>query len=239
MRSTDRPRAPEAIGALEAHIHDHPYRDHPQGLLIRALAAAGRRTDALRSYQTYRAFLADDVGLEPTDELRAIEHRVATGWDGIDDDTRPTPSARRPRWSTPPSIPEPLAAPTTPIGRQAELDQLADAAAGALDATRLGIVVLSGEAGIGKTTLVGEFVRRHCLPHGRRVWYGRSDELAVEPLQPFRGLLAQLIADLPDQVISAHVAARGADLAPAVPALQRYLPASPSSDASGADRPDT
>lgn len=230
-------RAPEAIGVLEGHVHDHLYRDHlyrdhPQGLLIRALAAAGRRTEALRSYQTYRTLLADDAGLEPSDELRAIERRVATGWDGIDDDTRPAPGARRPGWTTPPSIPEPLAAPTAPIGRQAELDLLADAAAGVLDANRLGIVVLSGEAGIGKTTLVGEFARRHCLPHGRRVRYGRSDELAVEPLQPFRGLLTQLIDDLPDQVISAHVAARGADLVPVVPMLQRYLPASLPPDAS-------
>ena len=47
-------RVDEAIARLEPHLIEHPYRDRPRGLMMRALAAAGRTTEALRVYQTYR-----------------------------------------------------------------------------------------------------------------------------------------------------------------------------------------
>jgi DNA-binding SARP family transcriptional activator len=72
-------RTDEAIGVLEAHVAEHPFRDHPRGLLMRALAAAGRRTEALRAYQSYRSFLAEEAGLEPSAALREIEREVAEG----------------------------------------------------------------------------------------------------------------------------------------------------------------
>lgn len=50
-------------------------------------------------------------------------------------------------------------------------------------------VLLSGEAGIGKTTLVAVFARDHCLPSGWNVLYGRCNETVAAPFEPFRGLL--------------------------------------------------
>ena len=52
------------------------------GLLIRALALAGRQADALRAFQNYHSVLADELGTEPSPEVVRIERRVATGWDG-------------------------------------------------------------------------------------------------------------------------------------------------------------
>jgi DNA-binding SARP family transcriptional activator len=51
-----------AIATVEPLIERDPYRDRPRGLLMRALAGSGRRTDALRAFQTYRRFLAEEVG---------------------------------------------------------------------------------------------------------------------------------------------------------------------------------
>lgn len=76
-----RRRSNEAITILEPHILDNEFRDRPRGLLMRSLAAAGRQTEALRSYQTYRSFLVERAGTEPSEELRRIEQRIATGWD--------------------------------------------------------------------------------------------------------------------------------------------------------------
>ncbi len=49
--------ATSAITMLEPLIATYPFRDRPRGLLMRALADAGRRTDALREFQAYRQLL--------------------------------------------------------------------------------------------------------------------------------------------------------------------------------------
>lgn len=78
----DAHRAHEAIAVLVPHVHANEFRDRPRGLMIRALTAAGRRTEALRTFQEYRRFLAEHTGLDPSDEVRSVERRVAAGWDG-------------------------------------------------------------------------------------------------------------------------------------------------------------
>lgn len=221
-----------AIGILEGHIVDHPFRDHPRGLLIRSLAADGRQTEALRAYTDYRSFLADQVGVEPSDQLHDVERRVAAGWDGRRTATdAPTTAAteshtsdRRPRWPSPPPLPDAFATAARCVGRHAEISALTEAAERVVSEGHLGVVLVSGEAGIGKTTLAAEFARRQ-TGAGRSVWFGRCDELADEPLQPFRKVLSQLAAALPDEVMAAHTAACGGDLLPAVPDLDRRLPA--------------
>jgi DNA-binding SARP family transcriptional activator len=80
-----RSRAGEAVAALETHIAAHPLRDRPRGLLMEALASDGRQADALRAYQAYRAFLAEETGTEPSALVRSIERRIAAGWVGGDD----------------------------------------------------------------------------------------------------------------------------------------------------------
>ena len=67
----------EAVAELDAHVVVHPLRDRAWGMLIEALAADGRRTDALRAYQRYRSHLAETAGLDPSPSVRAIERRVA------------------------------------------------------------------------------------------------------------------------------------------------------------------
>ncbi len=80
-------RPEDAIALLESQIARYPYRDRPRGLLIRALALAGRQADALRGFQNYRSVLADELGTEPSPEVVRIERRVATGWDGASSET--------------------------------------------------------------------------------------------------------------------------------------------------------
>src|SRR5688500_2386884 len=59
-------RWPEATAVLSEHIARHPLRDRPRGLVIRALAGAGRQADALRAYHEYRRVLAEEIGTEPS-----------------------------------------------------------------------------------------------------------------------------------------------------------------------------
>jgi DNA-binding SARP family transcriptional activator len=75
-------RCSDAVAVLAKHVADYPFRDRGRGLMIRALAGAGRQAEALRSYQDYRTMLADEVGTQPSADVRHIEQRVAGGWNG-------------------------------------------------------------------------------------------------------------------------------------------------------------
>ncbi len=152
-------RPGRAIQELEAHIVEHPFRDRPRGLLMRALACSGRRTEALRAFQDYRDLLVATVGTEPTDELCAIERRIATGWGGVDPAT-PAPGERGEESTAHRHIDldSALGATATGVGYQAALDRLAsEAARAAADGTS--VVLVSGPMGIGKTTLVADLAR--------------------------------------------------------------------------------
>jgi DNA-binding SARP family transcriptional activator len=202
-------RPDEAIAAVRPHLAEHPYRDRPRALLLRAHAAAGRRTEALREYQAYRSFLLDTVGTEPSAELRDVERRIAAGWDGDGHRGHPAeaPVVPAPR-ADDVVLPPTLAAATTPVGRERELATMAHAFA----SPGARAVIVSGEAGIGKTTLIAAFAQQHALPGGRRVHYERCDEFVREPYQPLRGLLAQLIHVVPTTVLAEHEAVWGGEV---------------------------
>ena len=72
----DRGAHREAIPRLESAIEAYPYREGLQTALMTALYRCGRHTDALRSYRTFRNVLVEDLGLEPSRELREHEGRI-------------------------------------------------------------------------------------------------------------------------------------------------------------------
>ena len=66
-----------AIAAVQPLIETEPFRDRPRAILMRALADSGRRTEALRAFQTYRAFLLDEVGTEPSEAITGLDREIA------------------------------------------------------------------------------------------------------------------------------------------------------------------
>jgi len=67
----------EAIAQLLSQISKHPFREGSRSLMMHALAESGRRVDALRAYQEYRAFLADETGTEPSHSIIELERLIA------------------------------------------------------------------------------------------------------------------------------------------------------------------
>ena len=64
------------IGELESLVERHPFRERLRAQLMLALYRAGRQTEALQAYQNARRTLVDEVGVEPGEELRALERAV-------------------------------------------------------------------------------------------------------------------------------------------------------------------
>ncbi|MEO3977577.1 AfsR/SARP family transcriptional regulator [Streptomyces sp. CAU 1734] len=63
----------ESIPELRRLINDYPLNEWFHSQLIAALGAAGRRAEALQAYQNVRRLLADELGLEPSLELKQLQ----------------------------------------------------------------------------------------------------------------------------------------------------------------------
>ncbi len=72
----DAGRHREVLGELEGWLERRPLDERLRALHMTALYRAGRQTDALASYQQARELLADELGLDPSPELRAVEAQV-------------------------------------------------------------------------------------------------------------------------------------------------------------------
>jgi DNA-binding SARP family transcriptional activator len=77
-----------AVHALSQLVADSPYRERRWELLALALRAAGRPDRAAAQLRRYRTMLVDDLGLDPSPALVALESQL----------TRPQRPAPRPGW---------------------------------------------------------------------------------------------------------------------------------------------
>lgn len=69
-------RATEAVTLLRPFVAEHPLREESRIILMRALHATGRTADALEHFHEYRRQLADDLGLEPSPALHAVQREL-------------------------------------------------------------------------------------------------------------------------------------------------------------------
>src|SRR6266542_1265748 len=141
------------VAELDELVTANPLRERLSGLLVRALARGGRQADALGAYERLRSRLADELGIDPSEELQAIHLRVLRGEAG------PPPAAATGA-GTARHLPEPPAAEeprtnlraqiTSFVGRDDDIARIT----GVLGGSRL--VTLTGPGGSGKTRLATE-----------------------------------------------------------------------------------
>jgi DNA-binding SARP family transcriptional activator len=70
---------PAAVQAALAAIDAEPYRDSAQRLLVRVHLAEGNIAAALRSYQVYCDLMETDLGIEPSERMRALVSGLVVG----------------------------------------------------------------------------------------------------------------------------------------------------------------
>lgn len=84
----------------EAAVTDQPLREQRWAILMLALYRCGRQADALRAYQRLRGRLADELGIDPSPALAALEAAI------LRHDPRVDPPVPGPKPDPPPTPPD-------------------------------------------------------------------------------------------------------------------------------------
>ncbi|MEU3625126.1 BTAD domain-containing putative transcriptional regulator [Amycolatopsis coloradensis] len=162
-------RAAEAIPDLEPQVREHPLRENGSRLLALSLYRSGRQGDALAVLRTTRKLLADELGVDPGAGLRDLEADIL---------------AQAPRLE--PSLPKTAERPL--VGRDAELDRLMEA----VSSGRSRLVLVSGDAGVGKTALAEAFSARLAAQGWTTAWGSDPDDEGLPPAYAWSRILASL-----------------------------------------------
>lgn len=212
-------RHAQLVGELERLVAEHPLRERLRGQLMLALYRAGRQADALAAYQDARRALLDELGLEPGRALQELERAVLNHEPVLDPDPRVAQSgdaARRPE-----AEPGRLAAGVF-VGRERELSLLAAALADA----RAGhgrLVLVAGEAGIGKSRLADELAAL-AEGAGARVLWGRCWEAGGAPAYwPWVQALRTHVRECDRAALAEQLGRGTADVAQLLPELHELF----------------
>ena len=170
--------------------------------LVRAMA--GRRS----------SFVFSPLGALDLKGLPEPVETIEVSWPSLADGEAPSEIPPPPRLETVPSI--------GVIGRDIEAAVLADSYKRVSAGEGREIVLVSGEAGIGKTTLATQ-VARAAFGAGAVVLLGRCQEDLGSPYGPFVEALSHYVTYAADDALRAHVRSFGAELAEIVPALRQRL----------------
>ncbi|MFI9274365.1 BTAD domain-containing putative transcriptional regulator [Kitasatospora sp. NPDC052896] len=194
-------RAAAVIPELRTLTTAHPERERFWAQLMTALYHCGRQSEALGVYRQVHRILADEVGVEPGAELRAVQQRILAaeqepnGWlepvpgvpagDEPDEPLADPPAAAREEAARPGSV-VPFQLPASLADFTGRADELATLTTG-LTAPNHGcppVAVVTGPPGAGKSALAGQAAHaaRAAFPDG--VLYADLRGSSADPAEP-------------------------------------------------------
>jgi DNA-binding SARP family transcriptional activator/tetratricopeptide (TPR) repeat protein len=200
-------RWPEAIRCVERLVSHDPLREESHRLLMRLCHASGDRARAVRAYHACATTLERELGIEPSPETREVYESLVA----------PAQAAAGAPEAGPASLAAASAATSPFVGRAGERARLT-ALWRAAAAGRAQLVLVTGEAGVGKTRLVDE-LRAHAgavtvearaypaegpLAYGVATAWLRSQPVAARLSRLDRAHLTELARLLPE--LAARVA---------------------------------
>lgn len=202
------------VGDISLAVGEHPLREGLWSLLMLALYRSGRQGEALRAFAEARQTLAEELGIDPSPALRSLEAAILAQSPELDlfgEEFRITAHPKSRPASAPPveSGPHPVAL----VGREDQLRVLMNA----MSRAQLGcggVVLISGEAGIGKSRLAEE-VAAEAERNDCPVAWGRSYEReGAPPYWPWMQVAEDLLRQTDPDLCSGALAGRAGALRP-------------------------
>jgi len=231
-------RYPDALTVVRRLLARDEVRENAYQALMRYQAESGDSAGALLTYERCRTVLSDELGADPSPLTQALHQRILNG--EIEPHVGAT-LAMAPTVAHFEAMPEAAraAAPRLPhrallpildlefvpafIGREEEARLLEERLHKGLDGAG-SLLVLDGEAGVGKTRLAYHVLQR-AAAREITVISGTCQLLEQElPFAPLADALGRYLYGLPDAVIRTFPAANLAHLAQIMPSLQDHMP---------------
>ena len=128
-------RHEEMVAELRTLAEQHPLRERMWRLTMLALYRCGRQSEALECYAQARSMFRDELGLEPGEELRALQQAILNQAPEL----LPQPSDTRP----PTNVPAPL---TALFGRERDVSDIRQL----LQRDDVRLLTLAGAGGSGR-----------------------------------------------------------------------------------------
>ena len=187
-------RHADVIGELSALVTAHPMRERTRGQLMLALSGVGRQAHALHVYREGWALFDEQLGIEPSADLQAIHQRLLRG--ELDTGAAAQPVVRqraaieaRPRkaFSVPRDVPD--------FTGRAELVRAICALLTPASQEQVPIVAVSGQGGVGKTTLAVHVAHRLREHFSDGQLYANLDGASENPRDPHE-VLAHFLRQL-------------------------------------------
>ncbi|MGW1003111.1 ATP-binding protein [Streptomyces sp. NPDC002520] len=193
----------EAVAVAERALAAVPAEERAHRVLMAAHLRLGRRRQAVRQYHLCREALDEELGVRPGAETERL-HRLAL------DDAPAVPAAR----AAAPELPAAIRTlPVTPLrGRRRTLELML--------AGGPPVVLVGGEAGVGKTRLAGETARRAAADGAVVLWGAGHEAEGHTPYGAFAEALDGWLADRPPAE-RARAGAEYPELAALLPSLGR------------------
>jgi predicted ATPase/DNA-binding SARP family transcriptional activator len=140
----------ELVAELEGLAAEHQFEERVWAQLMLALYRDGRQADSLAAFQRARRVLAEELGLEPGEQLAQLQQRILERDPALSAPSPPVePGPPQPAAAVSSSLPHPV---TAMVGREAELETLQRLLAD----PDVRLLTLTGPGGVGKTRLLLE-----------------------------------------------------------------------------------
>lgn len=199
-------------------VRADPLREEAHRELMRLYYLLGREADALRAFEHCRTVLEEELGVEPAPDTLSLYDEIAA-------------LQRRRVWEQARIAGQPAAAPPPAISRELPFVGYHEQRAAVMEAVEQaiagagGMVLVAGEAGLGKSRLLNEIAAGAAWRGAQVIWgRGREDAQAL-PFGPLREALAEALTPLRAmQLVELLPAHTLGVLAPLLPQMSDLLP---------------